>query len=134
MLRQTGTSGMKYRCLNKEGDAVMGDARIAKIRELQRLSEGLQAQVAVLRGALEEAEKTIGYCSHCRTDNRFTRLRRKLLSLIKDTPAEASERVNALVKALERISCKRMDLGGEIIPTEEAVWAMSALAQWRRQT
>ncbi|MDD3157454.1 hypothetical protein [Anaeromusa sp.] len=35
----------------------MRDARISKILELQQLNEDLQAQVAMLRGALEEIVK-----------------------------------------------------------------------------
>ena len=106
------------------------------IEELSIEKFSLQAQAAVLRGALEEAEKTIGYCSHCRTDNRFTRLRRRLLSLIQDTPAEAAECVQRLVTALEEIqkSGTGWDDDGSVVRTYEAMLAASALSDWRRQS
>ena len=111
----------------------MSDARIAKIRELQRLNEDLQAQVAVLKSEKDELfgqgiklihelnkEKDLCYEHFFRwfaldrnisnvlsgfgdTENSEVRELCEKIKTAQGEKNEAAERVNALVGALETI-------------------------------
>ena len=111
----------------------MSDARIAKIRELQKLNENLQAQVAVLKSEKEELfgqgiklihelnkEKDLCYEHFFRwfaldrnisnvlsgfgdTENSEVRELCEKIKTAQGEKNEAAERVNALAEALETI-------------------------------
>ncbi|WP_319403160.1 hypothetical protein [uncultured Anaeromusa sp.] len=110
---------------------VLREMQDDELKALRKERDAALAQVAVLRGALFRVRDEI---NNYGSQANLAWLLESAKEALSATPAEAAERVQKVVDALERISAQRMDLGGEIIPTEEAVWAMSALAQWRRQT
>ena len=71
-------------------------------------------------------------CSECNGSGSAGHKAKKALSA---TPADAAERVNALVKALERIEQSGTGtLDGVVVLTQEAKLARQALFEWRRQT
>ncbi len=102
------------------------------IEELSIENIELRAQVAVMQQVLELCYVAVKALTKDNVSGLQSPLVGSIQQALSTTPPEAAERVSKLVEALERISCQRMDFGGEIIPTEEAIWAMSALAQWRR--
>ena len=108
----------KYLCLHCNGElwSIVGVEAFEKLIE-ERCE--LQAQVAVLRGALEEI-KII-----CPTHE--PAILTKARKALRATPAESAERVNALVEALEWIEKTTQDAGAQDA-------ASDVLADWRRQT
>ena len=87
------------------------------------------AQVAVLRGALETA--TDYMYNPFEPDNQCAQYK-NIKNILQTTPAEAAERVNALVMALEKLS-RLGGPGGGYGNSDGNVIAQKALADWRRK-
>ena len=104
------------------------------------------AQVAVLRGALRWYEDSVSDCPKCGgsgliDDNQLWTCSEcngsgsaghKAKKALSATPAEAAERVNALVMALEKLS-RLGGPGGGYGNSDGNVIAQKALADWRRK-
>lgn len=97
----------------------------------------MQAQVAVLRGALEEVGKGHIESRFDHEDGRFVEVFVRDVHIVIDqaleqTPAEAAERVQKLVDALEELA----RLGGPGVGYGNSAGndiAIAALKEWRRQ-
>ena len=104
--------------------------------QIERELTEARAQVAVLRGALESLVKI--YITNKGTENQFVACItpphgtpaywKNAINALDSTPSEASERVNALVGALEFYEKFEID-----IMSDEGEKARKALAAWRGQ-
>ena len=112
---------------NRDTEVVM---QKDELKSLRKERDELQAQVAVLRGALETA--TDYMYNPFEPDNQCAQYK-NIKNILQTTPAEAAERVNALVVALEAIEQSGTGtLDGVVVLTQEAKLARQALADWRR--
>ena len=101
-----------------------------ELKSLRKERDELQAQVAVLRGALETVVemgtyRNDGYASEDMLEEPWATVAANALA---STPSEASECVNALVGALEFYEKFEID-----IMSDEGEKARKALAAWRGQ-
>ena len=123
---------------NRDTEVVM---QKDELKALRKERDELQAQVAVLRGALERLTETIddqiplgGYCEEIGLNidvmlepwGSLFDAKGSADAALLLTPAEAAERVNALVEALEWIEKTTQDTGAQDA-------ANDALAAWRGQ-
>lgn len=115
----------KTRINSLEINLVAAVSQLAKVNEER---DALQAQVAVLRGALEELadETEFYYGGMAETVNS------KAKTALSTTPSEAAERVNRLVEALEKLA-RLGGLGGGYGNSDGNVIAQRALAAWREK-
>ena len=92
----------------------------------------LQSQVAVLRGALETATDYL--YNPFEPDNQCAQYK-NIKNILQTTPAEAAERVQKLVEALEGICAEFNDTETDICTTIQAMHdkAQDALSEWRRE-
>ena len=99
-------------------------AAVSQLAKVNEERDALQAQVAVLRKGMEVIADTTSHKRAVQLAIRF----------VATTPADAAERVNGLVKALERIEQSGTGtLDGVVVLTQEAKLARQALADWRRE-
>ena len=111
---------------NRETEIVMQKDELKSLRQER---DELQEQVAVLRGALEKVGKGHIESRFDHEDGRFVEVFVRDVHIVIDqaleqTPADAAERVNALVGALEWIEKTTQDTGAQDA-------ASDALDGWR---
>ena len=104
---------------------------MAMIQALAAERDELQAQVAVLRGALETATDYL--YNPFEPDNQCAQYK-NIKNILQTTPAEAAEGVQMLVEALEGICAEFNDTETDICTTIQAMHdkAQDALSEWRR--
>ena len=103
------------------------------VSNLEKERDELQAQVAVLRGALEEINKVSTEQGLSMLDG-ACKGDKLACEALDATPAEAAERVQRLVEALEGICAEFNDTETDICTTIQAMHdkAQEALSEWRR--
>ena len=118
---------------NRETEIVMQKDELKTLRQER---DELQAQVAVLRGALERARKgfvnliDLNLLPSEEYEKDANKIAQHCFEALADTPSDAAERVQKIVELLQDAVCETEN--GERLSRGFCSIARGALAEWRR--